>query len=191
MSALVSPPAAQAAIHIPGVPVGIPNPLDLGLPGPTDLIGKVFEFFFKTFFGIQAKVTQRTVEWLLAAPVYTDQSAYGDSQPAAREHRGRGVGAVHARVHGLGRPLLRLRVHLGGLLRGGRVARRAAAWPPGRWRSTRRSSASLAIATNYLTYGVIHDPTVGSGLTKVLAGRDGLELHAARASGRSRRSSRS
>ena len=78
VSALVSPPAAQAAIHIPGVPVDIPNPLDLGLPGPTDLIGKLFEFFFKTFFGIQAKVTQQTVEWLLAAPVYTDQSAYGD-----------------------------------------------------------------------------------------------------------------
>ena len=77
VSALVSPPAAQAAIHIPGVPVGIPNPLDLGLPGPTDLIGQFFDFFFKTFFGIQAKVTQRTVEWLLAAPVYTDESAYG------------------------------------------------------------------------------------------------------------------
>ena len=29
---------------------------------------------------------------------------------------------------------------------------------------------SLTIATNYLTYGIIHDPTVGSGLTKVLAG---------------------
>ena len=115
-SALVSPPAAQAAIHIPGVPVGIPNPLDLGLPGPTDLIGKVFEFFFKTFFGIQAKVTQRTVEWLLAAPVYTDQSAYGDLNQLRANIDGRGVGAVHAGVHGLGRPLLRLRLHLRGLV---------------------------------------------------------------------------
>src|SRR3954453_5946517 len=65
------PAPAQAAIHLP-------NPLDIGLPGPTDAIGKVFEFFFKTFFGIEAKVTQRTVEWLLAAPVYTDAGAYGD-----------------------------------------------------------------------------------------------------------------
>ena len=95
---------------------GIPNPFDLGLPSPTDLIGKVFEFFFKTFFGIQAKVTQRTVEWLLAAPVYTDQARLPRPQRAAREHRGRRVGAVHARLHGLGRPLLRVRVHLGGLL---------------------------------------------------------------------------
>jgi hypothetical protein len=70
---LVSPSPANAA----GLP-GIPNPFDLGLPSPTDLIGDVFEFFFKTFFGIQAKVTQRAVEWLLAAPVYTDQSAYRD-----------------------------------------------------------------------------------------------------------------
>src|SRR5215216_3584584 len=67
-------PAPAQAVPLPG----IPNPFDLGLPSPTDLIGDVFEFFFKTFFGIQAKVTQRTVEWLLAAPVYTDQSAYRD-----------------------------------------------------------------------------------------------------------------
>ena len=67
---------ARAQIGLPLPP--IPNPFDLGLPSPTDLIGKVFEFFFKTFFGIQAKVTQRAVEWLLAAPVYTDSRAYGD-----------------------------------------------------------------------------------------------------------------
>ena len=101
----------------------LPNPFDLGLPSPTDLIGKVFEFFFNTFFGIQAKVTQRTVEWLLAAPVYTDTRAYADLNAAAREHRGRSMGAVHARLHGLGRPLLRLRLHVGGLLRGRRGAR--------------------------------------------------------------------
>src|SRR5919204_543349 len=71
--ALLDPAPAQA-VPLPG----IPNPFDLGLPSPTDLIGEVFEFFFKTFFGIEAKVTQRTVEWLLAAPVYTDQGADGD-----------------------------------------------------------------------------------------------------------------
>ena len=117
--ALVSPAPAQAAIPLPG----LPNPFDLGLPSPTDLIGKVFEFFFKTFFGIQAKVTQRTVEWLLAAPVYTDSPCVRRPQPAAREHRGRSMGAVHARLHGLGRPLLRVWLHVGGLLRGGRGAR--------------------------------------------------------------------
>src|SRR5215213_4434433 len=67
-------PAPAQAVPLPG----IPNPFDLGLPSPTDLIGEVFEFFFKTFFGIEAKVTQRTVEWLLAAPVYSDTRAYAD-----------------------------------------------------------------------------------------------------------------
>src|ERR687898_1795878 len=67
-------PAPAQAIPLPG----IPNPFDLGLPSPTDLIREVFEFFFETFFGVEAKVTQRTVEWLLAAPVYTDTRAYAD-----------------------------------------------------------------------------------------------------------------
>ena len=40
------------------------------------LIGNVFEYVLKTFFGLETKVTQRTVSWLLAAPVYTDQDAY-------------------------------------------------------------------------------------------------------------------
>src|SRR3954447_7744770 len=73
-AAAVAPEAAQAQLGLPS----LPNPFDLGLPDPTDLIGKVFEFFFKTFFGIEAKVTRRAVEWLLAAPVYTDTSAYAD-----------------------------------------------------------------------------------------------------------------
>src|SRR5207247_7498070 len=77
---LAVPAPAHAAIGSPGSGIGVPDPLDLlsGLPGPADLIGEVFEFFFRTFFGIQATVTQRTVEWLLAVPVYTDQSAYAD-----------------------------------------------------------------------------------------------------------------
>src|SRR5207249_2091246 len=74
LGALVFPAPAQAALPLPG----LPNPFDLGLPDAGDLIGKVFEFFFKTFFGIETKVTQQAVEWLLAAPVYTDTGAYGD-----------------------------------------------------------------------------------------------------------------
>ena len=70
-----APPDAQA-VSLPGVDIGIPNPFDVGLPGVSDLVKKVFGFFFKTFFGIEAKVTRRVVEWLVAAPVYTDQAQY-------------------------------------------------------------------------------------------------------------------
>jgi hypothetical protein len=164
-----APPAAEAAIHIPESPVGIPNPFDIGLPSPTDLIGKVFEFFFKTFFGIQAKVTQGTVEWLLAVPVYTDTNAYG------------GLNQLRANVDVAAWALFALvftvsavRYYASGftsagsyeavesLARGGVAASALALYP--------QVFGSLAIATNYLTYGVIHEPTVGSGLTKVLAG---------------------
>ena len=168
---LASPPDAQATINLPGIPVGIPDPLDLlpGLPGPTDLIGKVFEFFFKTFFGIEAKVTQRTVDWLLAAPVYTDQSTYGD----LNQLRGNIDVAAWA-LFTLVFTVSAVRYYASGftsagsyeaveaLTRGGVAAGALAFYP--------QVFGSLAIAANYLTYGVIHDPTVGSGLTKVLAG---------------------
>src|SRR5829696_6195851 len=163
--ALVVPARAEAqAIPLPG----IPNPFDLGLPSPTDLIGEVFEFFFETFFGIEAKVTQRTVEWLLAAPVYTDTRAYGD------------LNELRANIDVAAWALLTLvftvsavRYYASGftsagsyeaveaLARGGVAAGVLALYP--------QVFGSLAIAANYLTYGIIHEPNVGSGLTKLLA----------------------
>jgi hypothetical protein len=166
---LAAPSAAEAAIHVPGIPVGIPNPFDLGLPGPTDLIGEVFEFFFKTFFGIQAKVTQRAVEWLLAVPVFTDPSAYGDLNEL-RANIDVAAWALFALVF----TVSAVRYYASGftsagsyeavesLARGGVAAGALAFYP--------QVFGSLAIATNYLTYGITHDPTVGSGLTRVLAG---------------------
>src|SRR4051794_30041049 len=73
---LAAPADAQAQIGLP-LP-HIPNPFHVSLPGPSDLVAKVFEFFFKTFFGIQAKVTRRVVDWLLATPVYTDAGSYAE-----------------------------------------------------------------------------------------------------------------
>jgi hypothetical protein len=170
-TALAAPSPADAAAHVPGLAVSIPNPLDLlpGVPGPTDLIGKVFEFFFKTFFGIEAKVTQRTVDWLLAAPVYTDQSAYAE----LNQLRGNIEVAAWA-LFTLVFTVSAVRYYASGftsagsyeavesLTRGGLAAGALAFYP--------QVFGSLAVATNYLTYGITHDPTVGSGLTKVLAG---------------------
>jgi len=171
MSALASPADAQAASHVPVLAVAIPNPLDLlpGLPSPTDLIGKVFEFFFKTFFGLQTTVTQRTVEWLLAAPVYTDTSAYADLNQL-RSNIEVAAWALFTLVF----TVSAVRYYASGftsagsyeaveaLARGGVAAAALALYP--------QVFGSLAIAANYLTYGIIHDPTVGSGLTKLLAG---------------------
>src|SRR5215204_3813097 len=147
--------------------LAIPNPFDLGLPGPADLIGEVFEFFFETFFGIEARVTQRTLEWLLAAPVYTDRGAYGD------------LNALRANIEVAAWALLTLvftvsavRYYASGftsagsyeaveaLARGGVAAGALALYS--------QVFGSLAIGANYLTYGVIHEPNVGSGLTKLL-----------------------
>jgi hypothetical protein len=162
---LVVPARAEAqAIPLPG----IPNPFDLGLPSPTDLIGEVFEFFFKTFFGIEAKVTQRTVEWLLAAPVYTDTRAYAD----LNDLRGNIEVAAWALLT-LVFTVSAVRYYASGftsagsyeaveaLARGGLAAGVLAVYP--------QVFGSLAVAANYLTYGIIHEPNVGSGLTKLLA----------------------
>src|SRR3954451_24260003 len=164
-AALAAPAPAEAAIHVPGVP----HPFDVGLPSPMDLIDKVFEFFFKTFFGIEAKITQRTAEWLLAAPVYTDTSAYADLNQL-RSNIDAAAWALFALVF----TVSAVRYYASGftsagsyeavesLTRGGLAAGALAFYP--------QVFGALAIAVNYLTYGVIHDPTVGSGLTKVLAG---------------------
>src|SRR4051812_35401182 len=167
-AALAAPAPAEAAIHVPGVP----NPFGLGLPSPTDLIDKVFEFFFKTFFGIEAKITQRTAEWLLAAPVYTDTSAYADLNQL-RSNIDAAAWALFALVF----TVSAVRYYASGftsagsyeavesLARGAMAAGALAFYP--------QVFGALTITANYLTYGVINDPTVGSGLTKVLAGATG------------------
>lgn len=169
--ATTSTSAEASPINIPGTGIGLPNPADLlpGIPGPTDLIGSVFEFFFKTFFGIEAKVTRSTVDWMLAAPVYTDQSAYADLN-ALRVNLEVAAWALFTLVF----TISVVRYYASGftssgsyeaveaLARGGIAAGALALYP--------QVFGSLAIATNQLTYGITHVPGVSAGLTKVLAG---------------------
>ena len=170
--------------------MGLPNPFDLGLPNPTDLIGKVFEFFFKTFFGIQAKVTQRTVEWLLAAPVYTDQAAYGDLNQL-RANIEVAAWALFALVF----TVSAVRYYASGftsagsyeavesLSRGGLAAGALAFYP--------QVFGSLAVAANYLTYGRDPRPDRRVGPDQGARRRDRRRASRRSGSGRSRRSSRS
>jgi hypothetical protein len=163
---LAMPSAAQAQIDLP-LP-GLPNPFDVGLPGPGDLAEGVFEFFFKTFFGIGAKVTRSVVTWLLATPVYTDTGAYGE------------LNELRSYLTVAGWALLTLVFTVAGvryyasgftsggsyeaveaLTRGGLAAGALAVYP--------QVFGALSVATNYLTYGVTHAPGVEPGLTKLLA----------------------
>ncbi|MEJ7786159.1 MAG: hypothetical protein WKF96_15240 [Solirubrobacteraceae bacterium] len=65
--ALVAPAPAHA------LPDLIPD-----IPGPTDIAEGIFKFFFETFFGIEAKVSRRAIEFLVAQPIYTDAKRYPD-----------------------------------------------------------------------------------------------------------------
>ena len=164
---LTAPTDAQAAIDLPDLP--IPNPFDIGVPGPSDLVRKVFEFFFKTFFGIEAKVTQRAVQWLIAAPVYTDQGQYGELNGLRSNMTVAGwalftlvftVSAV--RYYASGFTSAGSYEAVEALTRGALAAGALALYPA--------VFGSLSVATNHLTYGITHAPGVEAGLTKALAG---------------------
>ena len=170
VAALASPPDAQAGIDLtPGF--SVPNPFDV-LPSPGDLVGEVFKFFFKTFFGIEAKVTRRAVEWLIAAPVYTDTGDYAELNRlrAYMTIAGWALFTLVLTVSGV-------RYYASGftsggsyeaveaLARGGIAAGALAIYP--------EVFASLSIATNYLTYGIAHAPGVEDGLTKLLSAATG------------------
>jgi hypothetical protein len=69
--ALAWPTAALA--QLPDLPDLTPD-----LPGPTDLVRSMLEFLFETFFGVDASVTQRVVDFLVAHPIYSDAARYPD-----------------------------------------------------------------------------------------------------------------
>src|SRR5687768_9196245 len=71
---------ALAALALPAPAVAIPVPdlpdLTPDLPGPGDLVEAMFKFLLETFFGIEARVTRRVVEFLVAHPIYSDAGRY-------------------------------------------------------------------------------------------------------------------
>ena len=155
-----APADAQAAIDLtPG--------FDIGIPGPSDLVAQVFEFFFKTFFGIEAKVTRRAVEWLIATPVYTDRGAYGQLNEL-RSYVTVAAWALFTLVF----TVSGVRYYASGFTSGGSYeaveALTRGAMAAGALAVYPEVFGSLSIATNYLTYGLTHAPGVEPGLTKVL-----------------------
>lgn len=162
-SGLVAAPAAAQS------PLALGAPFDLGLPDPTDLVEKVFEFFFTTFFGLQAKATQATIDWLLAAPVYTNSGEFADLnrfrssiEVAAWALLSLVFTVSAVRYYASGFTSAGSYEAVESLTRGALAAGALAVYP--------EVFGAMTTAANYLTYGILHDPTVGSGLTKVLAG---------------------
>ena len=160
-----SPPEAQAQIDLtPGF--SVPNPLD-ALPSPGELVGGVFEFFFKTFFGIEARVTRRAVQWLIATPVYTNSGDYGELNQLRSYMTVAGWALFTLVLTVSGVRYYASGFTSGGsyeaveaLARGGLAAGALAIYP--------EVFGSLSIATNYLTYGITHAPGVEPGLAKLL-----------------------
>jgi hypothetical protein len=162
---LAAPADAQAQIGVALPP--IPDPFDIELPGPSDLIANVFRFFFETFFGIEARVTRRVVEWLLATPVYTDGGSYAELNQL-RSYITVAAWALFTLVFAVSG----VRYYASGftsagsyeaveaLTRGGAAAGALAVYP--------QVFGSLSVATNHLTYGITHAPAVEPGLTKLL-----------------------
>jgi hypothetical protein len=158
-------PDAHAAIDLSP---GFDTPIDLGLPGPDDLVGKVFEFFFKTFFGIEAKVTRRAVDWLLATPIYTDARQFAE----LNELRG-SIDAAAWALLTLVFAISAVRYYVSGftasgsyealdaLARGALAAGALVLYP--------EVFEALSVSINHLTFGLTHAPGVQPGLAKVLA----------------------
>jgi hypothetical protein len=159
--ALVLPAAAVA--QLPDLPDLTPD-----LPGPADLVREMFEFLLDTFFGIEADVTRRAVEFLVAHPVYSDGARY----PELAQLRGY-VDAVAWALLTLTITVAALRYWASGftaqgsyeavqgMVRGGAAAGAMIAYPlVFEW---------ACVAGNLLTHALLEAPGIRDGITKLLA----------------------
>jgi hypothetical protein len=163
--------AAALATALLVVSATAPEPAHaiLGIPGPEEIVGQVFEFFFKTFFGIEADITRRAVQFLVALPVYSDAARYPE------------LGQLRSAIEVAAWGLLTLvfcvagvRYYVSGFTssgsfeaiqtmgRGALAAGMLVVYP--------ELFGYLSVAVNHLTYGLTHAPGVEDGLTKALAG---------------------
>jgi hypothetical protein len=163
---LVALAAPGAAVALPGLP-DLPD-LTPDIPGPADLVRAMFEFLLKTFFGVEAKVTRRVVDFLVAHPIYSDGSRYPE------------LARLRAYVDAGAWALLTLTIAIAGLrywasgftasgsyeaiqgmVRGGVAAAAMIAYPlVFEW---------ACVAGNLLTHALLEAPGVQGGMTRLLA----------------------
>lgn len=158
------------ALVLPGPALALPSPVDLipHIPGPADLVKAVFEFLLKTFFGVQANVTQRAVEFLVAHPIYTDQARY----PQLHQLR--------SYIDASGWALLTLTITVAalrywasgftssgsyeaiqGMVRGGAACAALVAYP--------QVFGWLCVSANLLSHALLTAPGMRQGITRLLA----------------------
>jgi hypothetical protein len=154
---------AGAAAQLPDLPDLTPD-----IPGPADLVRAMFEFLLDTFFGIEASVTRRVVDFLVAHPTYSDRGDY----PELNQLRGY--------VMAGGWALLTLTITVSslrywasgftesgsyeaiqGIVRGAAAAGAMAAFPlVFEW---------ACVAGNLLSHALLEAPGMRDGITKLLA----------------------
>src|SRR5919106_2925206 len=156
-------PAPAAAVDLPDLPDLTPD-----IPGPADLVRAMFEFLLKTFFGVEASVTRRGVDFLVAHPVYSDASRYPE------------LGRLQAYVAAGGWAILTLTIAVAalrywasgftasgsyeaiqGMVRGAAAAAAMVVYP--------QVFEWLCVAGNLLTHALLEAPGVEDGLTRLLA----------------------
>ncbi|MBA3264144.1 MAG: hypothetical protein H0T69_17085 [Thermoleophilaceae bacterium] len=161
---------ALLALAVPASAFALPSLPDLtpDIPGPADLVKAMFEFLLDTFFGIEANVTQRVVEFLVAHPIYSDQARYPE------------LNQLRAYVSAGGWALLTLTITIAslrywasgftasgsyeaiqGMVRGATAAGAMIAYPlVFEW---------LCVTGNLVTHALLQAPGVHEGITKLLA----------------------
>ena len=160
--ALAAPGPAGAQPGLPDLPDLTPD-----IPGPGDLVRALFEFLLNTFFGIDADVPRRAVDFLVAHPVYSDAARYPE------------LARLHAYVAAAGWAILTLTIAVAalrywasgftasgsyeaiqGMVRGGAAVGAMVIYP--------QVFEWLCVAGNLLTHGLLEAPGVEGGLTRLL-----------------------
>jgi hypothetical protein len=160
-SAALWPDVASA--QLPDLPDLTPD-----LPGPGDLVRELFEFLLDTFFGINAAVTRRVVEFLIAHPVFSDSARYPE------------LAELRAYVAAGGWALLTLTVTVASLRywASGFTAQGSYEAIQGMVRGAAAAAAMLAyplafewacVAGNLLTHALLEAPGMRDGIESLLA----------------------
>ena len=143
--------------------------LGLDVPSPEDLVEGIFKFLLERFFGVDAKVGRRAVEFLVAHPIYTDTREYPELA-TLRAYVTAGAWSIWALVVSIA--ALRYWASgftssgsyeaIQGMARGAGAAAALIAYPA--------IFGWLCVAGNLLTHALLYAPGVKEGMTKLLAG---------------------